>query len=109
MKLSSFLKSFNGQYGAIIGLDCKHQAGQYRLAVEIHRAGATLPFPTALFGTGQIELIPEDINQPVTRVHRQFMPGAVNLYLYVDFVHDPHLRILVSRDLRTNTLTIFLR
>ena len=81
------MKSFYRQNGAIISLSCQHQAGQNSLAAQVYRAAATFPFPTALFGAGQVELIPEDINQPVTRVHSQFMPGAVDLYLDIDFIH----------------------
>jgi hypothetical protein len=87
MKLGSSLESFNRQYGATISLGCKYQAGQYSLAIEIYCAGTTFPCATALFGTGQFELIPEDINQPIPRIHRQFIPIAIDLYLNVDHFH----------------------
>ena len=109
MKLGSYLKSLNRQYVASIGLGCKYQAGQYGLAVQIYGAGATFPGAAALLGAGQAQSVPEDVNQPVIRTNSQHMGFAIDLNRDVDFFHCPHLRILFSRDLRTNTATIFLR
>jgi hypothetical protein len=87
MELGSSLKPFNREYFTSIGLGCQYQARQHSLAVEIYCAGATFPFAAALFGTGQIESVSEDINQPIPRVHCQFIPVAVDLYLNVDLFH----------------------
>jgi hypothetical protein len=83
----TFLESLNRQYGAAISLGCKYQAGQYSLAIEIYGAGTTFPGATAVFGTGQLELVPENINQPIPRIHRQFIPIAIDLYLNVEPFH----------------------
>jgi hypothetical protein len=84
MKLGSFLKPFNGEDGASMGLGCKDQTRQYRLAVKIDCAGATFPLATTLFGAAQIESLPEDINQPLPRADGQFIPITVDVYLNVD-------------------------
>jgi hypothetical protein len=56
-------KAFNsGDFGAF-GLQDGDEAGIDEIPVDEHGAGSALPFATALFGSGEVEVFSEDVEE----------------------------------------------
>jgi len=82
-----------------IGGDREHQARLDRLAVEEHRAGATVAEVAPLLGAGQSEVFPQQIEEGHVGPHRD----AVGVTVYSDSYYSLHLYSLRAFSLDRNS------
>jgi hypothetical protein len=78
MKTLWRFESLNGAYGRALGLDGKHQAASYGGTVQKDGACAANPVLTANMRAGQMELVPEEIDQRQAVLDDGFMAGAID-------------------------------
>jgi hypothetical protein len=68
MKLRTFRQTFDGRDVLTLEIGRQKKTGKRRLPVEQHRAGAALPDFTAVFGSGQCEILPQHFKQRTARI-----------------------------------------
>ncbi len=71
-------QALNGQHLAAIGRHRQHQARQRRMAIQVHRASATLAQATAILGTGQPQTLAQHVQQQLVRRDVQLVGHAVH-------------------------------
>ena len=71
VQLPVFRQSLNGQDTAALQLAGQHQTGMDRFPVDDDGAGAAFSFAAAFLGPGHVEILPEEIQQPLVRSHLQ--------------------------------------
>ena len=71
------LQTFDGQDALAFQLAGKYQAGVHGLAVDDDGAGAALTLAAAFLGTGEAQVLPQEIQQALVRAYFQLGGTAV--------------------------------
>jgi hypothetical protein len=61
MQLTVTSQAFDGQYLVPVGLPCQHQTRVDRLTIQQHRARTTFTLAAAILGTGQAQVVTQQI------------------------------------------------
>jgi hypothetical protein len=82
--LAAVGQSFNGLDGSVVRLHRQHQTGTHDIPVHPHRACAAHPVLAAHMGSGQLEILAQEVRQIETRqnVGANTLPVDVERYLH---------------------------
>src|SRR5262245_24549431 len=84
MQLGAAGEAFDGLDAAALALDRQHEAGELRLAVEQHGAGAALAELAAVLGAGEREVLAQDLEQRLVRGEGRLHRLAVDAQIQLD-------------------------
>jgi hypothetical protein len=76
-------QAFHGRHLGPVRLDGEHEAGADRLAVDEHGAGAARSVLAADVGSGEPEVVAEEVDEQPTRLHAFLIRDPIDLHLDV--------------------------
>src|SRR5215813_4163930 len=84
MEIAVLFESFDGPNLLALRLDGQRRAGINRLAVHDHRAGAACGAVADAFGPGDVQIVPQRVEQSDARFDAQLLRGAVYVECDID-------------------------
>src|SRR5712692_1884391 len=87
VQLGAARHAFDGLNRAALAFEREQQAGELRLAVDQHRAGAAFAELAAVLGAGEAEVLAQQLEQRLVRRERDFVAFAVDRQAELRMAH----------------------